>query len=42
MARFTIPRNLYFGQGTIEGLKNVKDNKTVIVIGDNSIKLTKK
>ncbi len=38
MARFTIPRDVYFGQGTIEELKNIKGTKAVIVIGGGSVK----
>ncbi len=38
MSRFTIPRDVYFGEGSIEELKNVKGKKAVIVIGDGSIK----
>ncbi len=38
MARFTIPRDVYFGQGTIEELKNIKGTKAVIVIGSGSVK----
>jgi len=38
MARFTIPRNVYFGQGTIEELKNLQGKKATLVIGGGSIK----
>ena len=38
MSRFTIPRDVYFGEGSISELKNVKGKKAVIVIGDGSIK----
>lgn len=38
MSRFTIPRDTYFGKGTIEELKNLKGKKAVIVIGGGSIK----
>lgn len=38
MARFTIPREVYFGEGTIAELKNLKANKAVIVISGGSIK----
>lgn len=38
MARFTIPRDIHFGQGTIEELKHIKGTKAVIVIGGGSIK----
>ncbi len=38
MARFTIPRDVYFGQNTLEELKNLKGKKATIVIGGGSIK----
>ncbi len=38
MARFTIPRDVYFGQGTIEELKNLQGKKATLVIGGGSIK----
>ncbi|ACS78972.1 iron-containing alcohol dehydrogenase [Maridesulfovibrio salexigens] len=38
MARFTIPREVYFGAGTIEELKNIKGSKAVIVISGGSVK----
>jgi len=38
MARFTIPRDVYFGQGTIEELKTIDGNKAAIVIGGSSVK----
>lgn len=38
MARFTIPRDIYFGEGVVSELKNIKGKKAVIVIGGGSIK----
>lgn len=38
MARFTIPRDVYFGEGTISELKNLRGNKAVIVIGGSAVK----
>ncbi|MCT4612842.1 MAG: iron-containing alcohol dehydrogenase [Clostridia bacterium] len=38
MARFTIPRDVYFGQGTIEELKNIKAKKAIIITGVKSLK----
>lgn len=38
MARFTIPRDVYFGAGSIEGLKNLNGKKALLVIGGGSIK----
>lgn len=38
MARFTLPRDLYFGKGAIEELKNLKGHKkAVIVTGGSSM-----
>jgi len=38
MARFTIPRDVYFGQETIEELKNLKGKRATIVIGGGAVK----
>lgn len=38
MARFTIPRDLYFGEGTVEELKNLKGKRAAIVIGGSAVK----
>ncbi|MCT4626952.1 iron-containing alcohol dehydrogenase [Halodesulfovibrio sp.] len=38
MARFTIPRDVYFGENTIEELKNLQGQKAVLVISGGSIK----
>ncbi len=38
MARFTIPRDVYFGEGTLEELKNLKGKKAAIVIGGGTVK----
>jgi len=38
MARFTIPRDVYFGEGAIGELKNLNGKRAVIVIGGGSIK----
>ncbi|SKA83873.1 iron-containing alcohol dehydrogenase [Desulfobaculum bizertense] len=38
MAQFTIPREVYFGQGTIDELKKLDGKKAVVVIGGGSIK----
>lgn len=38
MARFTIPRDVYFGEGTISELKNLRGKKAVIVIGGSAVK----
>ncbi|CAG7839122.1 Aldehyde-alcohol dehydrogenase [Clostridium haemolyticum] len=38
MARFTLPRDIYFGSGCLDILKTIKGKKAVIVIGGGSIK----
>lgn len=39
MARFTLPRDLYFGKGCMEDvLKNLKGKKAIIVVGGGSMK----
>ncbi len=38
MARFTLPRDLYHGKGSIEELKNLSGKKAVVVVGGGSMK----
>ncbi|MBC5788554.1 MULTISPECIES: iron-containing alcohol dehydrogenase [Clostridiaceae] len=38
MARFTLPRDIYFGKGTLDELKNLKGKKAIIVVGGGSMK----
>ena len=38
MARFTLPRDLYHGKGSLEELKNLKGKKAVLVVGGGSMK----
>ena len=38
MARFTIPRDTYFGRGCLDALKSIKGKKAIIVIGGGSVK----
>lgn len=38
MARFTLPRDLYHGKGSIEELKNLKGKKAIVVVGGGSMK----
>jgi len=38
MARFTLPRDLYWGRGTLSELKNLKGKKAIIVSGGSSMK----
>ena len=33
MARFTLPRDLYFGENALETLKTIKGNKAVLCLG---------
>ena len=37
MSRFTLPRDLYYGRGTLAELKNLKGKKAVIVVGGSSM-----
>lgn len=38
MMRFTLPRDLYYGKGALEQLKNIKGKKAIIVVGGGSMK----
>ncbi len=38
MSRFTLPRDLYHGKGSLENLKSLKGKKAVIVVGGGSMK----
>ncbi len=38
MARFTLPRDLYHGKGSLEALKDFKGNKAVVCVGGGSMK----
>ena len=38
MARFTLPRDIYFGENAMENLKNLKGKKAIIVVGGGSMK----
>ncbi|MHC1747023.1 MAG: iron-containing alcohol dehydrogenase [Cellulosilyticaceae bacterium] len=38
MARFTLPRDLYHGKGSIEELKNLKGKKAIVVVGGGSMR----
>jgi len=38
MSRFTLPRDLYHGKGSIEALKELKGNKAIVVVGGGSMK----
>jgi len=38
MARFTLPRDLYYGKGTLEVLKTLSGKKAILVVGGGSMK----
>ncbi|MCT8976734.1 iron-containing alcohol dehydrogenase [Clostridium sp. CX1] len=38
MSRFTLPRDIYFGENALEELKNLKGKKAVVVVGGGSMK----
>ncbi|MCT8976970.1 iron-containing alcohol dehydrogenase [Clostridium sp. CX1] len=38
MARFTLPRDIYFGENTLEVLKELKGKRAVVVVGGGSMK----
>lgn len=38
MARFTLPRDIYHGEGSLEVLKTLKGKKAFVVIGGGSMK----
>lgn len=38
MARFTLPRDLYHGKGSLEELKNLKGKRAFLVVGGGSMK----
>ena len=38
MGRFTLPRDIYFGKGALENLKNLQGRKAIICVGGGSMK----
>lgn len=38
MARFTLPRDLYHGKGSLDALKNLAGNRAMVVVGGGSMK----
>ena len=38
MARFTVPRDLYHGEGSLDALKDLKGKKAMVVVGGGSMK----
>ena len=38
MARFTLPRDLYHGKGSLETLKTLSGSRAIVVVGGGSMK----
>lgn len=38
MARFTLPRDLYHGKGSLEALKDFQGERAIICVGGGSMK----
>jgi len=38
MSRFTLPRDLYYGKGSLETLKTLKGKRAIVVVGGGSMK----
>ena len=38
MSRFTLPRDIYHGKGSLSELKNLKGKKAILVVGGGSMK----
>ena len=38
MARFTLPRDVYYGCGSLENLKSLKGKRAIVVTGGHSMK----
>ena len=38
MARFTLPRDIYYGKGSMEELKNLDGKRAIVVVGGGSMK----
>ena len=38
MARFTLPRDLYYGKGSLEALKKLKGKRAIVCVGGGSMK----
>lgn len=38
MARFTVPRDIYHGKGSLDALKSLKGSKAIVVVGGGSMK----
>ena len=42
MRRFTLPRDIYHGKGSLEVLKTLKAKKAIVVVGGGSMKRDRK
>lgn len=38
MSRFTLPRDLYYGRGSLETLKSLKGKKAIVIVGGGSMR----
>ena len=38
MGRFTLPRDVYHGKGSLAEMKNLKGKKAIVVVGGGSMK----
>ena len=38
MMRFTLPRDMYYGKGALEDLKNLSGKKAIVVSGGSSMR----
>ena len=38
MMRFTLPRDIYYGKGSLEQLKNLKGERAVLALGGGSMR----
>lgn len=38
MSRFTLPRDLYYGSGSLENLRNLQGKRAIVVVGGGSMK----
>ena len=38
MSRFTLPRDVYYGKGSLDVLKTIKGKKAMVVVGGGSMK----
>ena len=40
MARFTLPRDIYFGENAMENLKTLKGKRAIVVVGNETLRLS--